>query len=112
MDDASIEYEAETILDQLDILHRAVSDLALFLKTPRDRKIKESLCGSVLPTLEFIEPRGLAQYFNIMSFNEPDAESCGKLNQMIDEIAAGEFADNDNILSEYKLIINLKSKKS
>ena len=47
-----------------------------------------------------------------MSFHEPDVESFNLLNRMIDEIESGKFVKNENLLTEYKLIINLKTKKS
>lgn len=111
LDNASIEYEAEAILDQLDIFHKAASDLVLFLKKPKDKRLIDNLCGSVLPALDLVESKGLAHYLNLMSFNEPDNESYDILYRLIDEIANGIFADKENILTEYKLIINLKSKK-
>ena len=112
MDMAEIEYDAGTILSQLQQFHKTASDFALFLRKPRDKKAISCLCNSVVQALEFVDGKGLAQYLNIMSFHEPDVESFNLLNRMIDEIESGKFVKNENLLTEYKLIINLKTKKS
>ena len=111
MDMAEIEYDAGTILSQLQQFHKTASDFALFLRKPRDKKAISCLCNSVVQALEFVDGKGLAQYLNIMSFHEPDVESFNLLNRMIDEIESGKFVKNENLLTEYKLIINLKTKK-
>ena len=112
MDMAEIEYDAGTILSQLQQFHKTASDFALFLRRPRDKNAISCLCNSVVQTINIVDGKGLAQYLNIMSFHEPNIDSFNLLNRMINEIESGQFVKNENLLTEYKLIINLKTKKS
>ena len=112
MDMAEIEYDAGTILSQLQQFHKTASDFAIFLRRPRDKNTISCLCNSVVQTLNLVDRKGLASYLNIMSFYEPNNESFNLLNRLIDEIKSGKFFENENLLTEYKLIINLKTKKS
>lgn len=111
MDDASIEYDVRKVLSNMSQFRYAVSVFASFLKAPRDENVVNNLCVSVTKVLKFVDKRVLAEYFNEMSFVEPDEKSLDLINQMIKEIYLGEFVKDDCRLSKYNLLINLKNKK-
>ncbi len=110
-DEASIDYDAKIILDNLDKFHRILSYFISFLKSPKDKEIMNCLCDCVVSILIFVEPIALAKYLNIMSFREPDTISLNLLMQLIGEISEGGLSENEKMLSKYNLLINLKSKK-
>lgn len=111
MDEASIVYDAYKVLSNMGQFRCALSSFASFLKSPRDENVVNHLCDSVIAILKLIDHRALAQYFNVMSFGEPDENSFDLIDQLIKEINVGEFSKNKVLISKYNLLINLKNKK-
>lgn len=103
--------KVDSIINNLSFFKKLTSTFISVLSNVKKKNQIEMFISLIEESHEFFTLEELATYLNMTSFNEPDEESYQMVYNLLKECSNG-FEFTSELIIKYKLIINLKSKKS